>query len=155
MKRERKPLKVSYVLDEFFRNHRYIYYRVKMESSIKLWEKIEDPLIKMHTKAISAKDGVLIVRTSSSVVSNELSLREVELLDRINTLLGERIIKKIVFKTGFIKKEKKNEDFDIHNERKISYNVLKKIDELIKGLKDEDLKKKLKRLFIEAYKANQ
>ena len=65
MKRERKPLKVSDVLNEFFKNHRYIYYRVKMESSVKLWEKIEDPLIKMHTKAISAKDGVLTIRTSS------------------------------------------------------------------------------------------
>jgi len=153
MKREKKPLKVSEILNDFFRKHRFIYYHIKMESSIRLWQKIDDPIIKMHTKAISARDGILTVKTTSPIVSNELSLKELEILDKINNLIGEKLIKKIVFKSGFIKKNEKKEDFNIDNERKISYKVLKKIDNLVKNIKDEDLRERLKKLFIESYRS--
>ena len=153
MKRERKPVKASDVLNEFFKNHRYIYYRIKMESAVNLWKKINDPIISVHTKAISAKDGILTVKTSSPTVSNELSLREKNLLDKINSLIGEKLIKKIIFKSGFIKREEKIKNFNINNERKITFNVLKKIDGLVKDIKDEELKYTLKKLFIESYKS--
>ena len=124
-----------------------------MEAAVELWEKVNDPIVKMYTRAISAKDGILKVKTNSPVVANELSLREKELVYKINDLIGVNLIKRILFKSGFVKNEEKNRTNELKIERKISSGVLKKIDNLVEVIKDEKLRGILKKLFIESYKS--
>lgn len=153
MKRENKPIKISNVLENFFKNHRYLYYRIKMESAVTLWEKINDPIVKMYTRAISAKDGILKVKTNSPIVAGELLLKEKELIYEINSLIGAKLIKRILFRSGYVKSGGGNRDNDLKIERKVSSGVLKKIDNLVITIKDEELKEDLKMLFIESYKS--
>ena len=62
------------------------------------WAKAVGVQAAAATEAASVRDGVLFVRTKSSVWSHELTLHKARLLQNLNRMLGGKVITEIVFK---------------------------------------------------------
>ena len=150
-KKEYEPVRIGDVLKEFLSKHSYIDYRIKAERAVEVWNRLDDTIVREHTRAIQLKSGVLLVKVDSPAISNDLSLKERSYLNKLNKMLGGDIIKKIVFKSGYIKKEERGEN-KITGDKKPTMKVLKKIDSIVEKVEDEKLKNLLKRLFIESAK---
>ena len=72
--------------------------RVRESLALAYWSKVVGPQAAAATEAESARDGVLIVRTKSSVWSHELTLHKSRILQNLNRALGGRIIKEILYR---------------------------------------------------------
>ncbi len=154
MERDIKTYLIKDILETYLSKNRYIGYRIKSEEALRLWRKVVDDYIGLHTDAVLVKEGILYVHTDSSVLANELSLREKELLQKLNDVLKSPVIKGIVFKSGFIRKEKKKSVLDIKSQKEVGIESLKKINRLVKSIKEKELRGILKKLFITAAKRN-
>jgi predicted nucleic acid-binding Zn ribbon protein len=64
------------------------------------WERAVGPVLSHAAQPISEHDGVLSIACSSAVWAQELSLMEVELLHRLNTALGEPLVRALRCRTG-------------------------------------------------------
>lgn len=53
--------------------------------------------IAVETKAVSFKDNVLMVQTSSPVIAQEIKLHEQDILEAVNEKLGEGVVKEMKF----------------------------------------------------------
>ena len=150
----KEPVKVGEVLKDLLNKNRYLGYRVKVDKAIELWNSQEDKTVKGKTKAVGFKNGTLIVHVNSPVLANELSLKEMFFRSKINRELGTEIVKKIHFKSGFIKKERQiEENFEVN--LKPSASVVRRAEAIVNRIKDEDLKESLKNLILSSYVYNE
>ena len=62
------------------------------------WQEIAGALIAKHTKEIRYHKKVLFVAIASDVIRNELSYNKKELIQKINTFCGKRLVEEIVLK---------------------------------------------------------
>ncbi len=143
--------RVGDVLKDFLNNHTYIKYRINSEKAVKIWNEFEEKLLRERTEAIGFKNGTIYVRVSSPAIANELSLREKQYIDRINKLIGENFVKRISFKSGFVKRRNEKSVGDEMQKVKPPFNIIKRIDSIVKGVRDEELRARLRNLFIESY----
>ena len=72
--------------------------QIRESLAIAYWERVAGAQAAAASKAVSARNGTLIVHTRSSVWSHELNLYKDTLLSGLNRLLGGRVITNIVFK---------------------------------------------------------
>ena len=72
--------------------------------SLAYWPRATGPQAAAATQADSVRDGVLMVRTRSSVWSHELTLHKAHLIQSLNRMLGARVIRDIVFRAQGVKK---------------------------------------------------
>ena len=150
----KEPVKIGEVLKDLLKKNRYLSYRVNVDKAIELWNKQEDKTVKGKTKAVGFKNGTLIVHVNSPVLANELSLKERFFIRKINRELGLEIIKKIHFKSGFIKNDRRiEENYEV--DLKPSIRVIKKAEEIVNRIKDEELKESLKNLILSSYVYNE
>ena len=49
-------------------------------------------------KAVSFVNGILTIQTGSSVISQEIKLKEDEIKDEVNGILGEKVIQRLMFR---------------------------------------------------------
>jgi len=78
--------------------------RIRESLVFAYWAKVAGPLAAAATEVESVRDGVLIVRTKSSVWSHELTLHKEKLILGLNRMLGQAVIKEIVYKARGVKK---------------------------------------------------
>ncbi len=150
----KEPVKIGEVLKDLLKKNRYLSYRVNVDKAIELWNKQEDKTVKGKTKAVGFKNGTLIVHVNSPVLANELSLKERFFIRKINRELGLEIVKKIHFKSGFIKNDRRiEENYEV--DLKPSIRVIKKAEEIVNRIKDEELKESLKNLILSSYVYNE
>jgi len=71
------------------------------------WEGVVGPQVAGVTQVESVRDGVLFVRVKNSVWANELTLLKEDMLRRLNSKLGGRILTDIHFKASGLAREKK------------------------------------------------
>lgn len=64
------------------------------------WAEIVGPQVAGVTQVSAVRDGVLIVRVKNSVWANELTLLKDDLLRRLNSVLGGRVLSDIHFQAG-------------------------------------------------------
>jgi len=147
MERDRDTIHMRDALELYLSKNKNLQYEVKTRQALKLWEEIVDDYVRIHTRAATVKDRKLYVHVASTVLANELQMKERELLNKINSNLKVPIIDKIVFKSGFFPREEKKE-IAVKNEVRLSANVVRKIENLVKNVADEDLRKVLKNLFL-------
>jgi predicted nucleic acid-binding Zn ribbon protein len=78
----------------------------KLRESLALvyWARVVGAEGAAASEAESVRDGVLFVRTKSSVWSHELSFFKTEILRRLNRLLGGKVITDIVFRAQGLQK---------------------------------------------------
>lgn len=69
-------------------------------NAVLLWENVVDTKISKHTKAIKLHRGILHVSTDNSVWSQELNFFKKEIIDKMNTKAGSKIVRDIRFKVG-------------------------------------------------------
>lgn len=147
MERKRDVIHMRDALELYFSKNKHLQYEVKTRQALKLWEEIVDDYVRLHTRAATVKDRKLYVHVASTVLANELQMKERELLNKINSNLKVPIIDRIVFKSGFFPKDEKKE-VAIKDDVRLSVNVVRKIENLIKNVGDEDLRSVLKNLFV-------
>ena len=74
------------------------------------WAKAVGAQAAAATEAASVRDGVLFVRTKSSVWSHELTLHKARLLQNLNRMMGGKVITEIVFKAQGLTRQEKVEE---------------------------------------------
>lgn len=72
--------------------------RLKEFSVITSWPEIVGEQIARVTEAERLEAGVLFVKTATAPWRNELSMRRLEIADKVNRAAGERIVKEIRFR---------------------------------------------------------
>ena len=152
MKRDRRVLTVREVLESWMRTNRAVEYRIKTDRAVTLWDEIVDDYTKAHSVAAGIKEGTLLVKTDSPVLANELAMREEDLRAGLNRLLERPVVKKIVFKSGYVKKREDGGEERRKNEKKPRLTDLKRVDRTVEEIHGSALKEELKRLFISSLK---
>ncbi len=71
--------------------------KLKETRIISAWPEVMGPLAK-STKSIYMKNHVLFVSLNSSVVRNELLMRQSEIIQALNDKVGQEVVKSIVFR---------------------------------------------------------
>ena len=71
------------------------------------WAAVVGPQVAGVTQVESVRDGVLFVRVKNSVWANELTLLKEDMLRRLNSKLGGRILTDIHFKASGLARDKK------------------------------------------------
>jgi predicted nucleic acid-binding Zn ribbon protein len=71
--------------------------RVKEFDAVNCWAEVVGERIAGHSKAKDVRDGRLIVEVSSSGWRNELFYLKTEIVEKINSRLGKKIIHDILF----------------------------------------------------------
>ena len=72
--------------------------QIRESLALAYWPRVVGAQAAAATQAESVRDGVLFVRTKSSVWSHELMLHKARLLQNLNRLLGTQVIKEIIFR---------------------------------------------------------
>jgi hypothetical protein len=62
------------------------------------WEGIVGTLVAKHTTQINYASGILFVSIDSPVVRNETAYMKEELIRKVNTFVGKRLIRELVLK---------------------------------------------------------
>ncbi len=62
------------------------------------WEGIVGTLVAKHTTQINYASGILFVSVDSPVVRNETAYMKEEIIRKINTFVGKRLIRELVLK---------------------------------------------------------
>lgn len=95
MKRENnQPLKES--LDQFL-DHFRLKQKAKEYKLIAKWETIVGPMIGKYTEEIKVHNNKLYLKINSSSVKHQLTMSREQVIDMVNTEIGEGFIKDIIF----------------------------------------------------------
>ncbi len=92
--RRKKTMLMADVLKEY-KKEMNIESKLKEVELINSWEKIAGKAIARHTKKVFVRDSTLVIVLNSSVVRNELFMIRETLIQRVNELAGEQIIKSV------------------------------------------------------------
>ncbi|UCB44521.1 MAG: DUF721 domain-containing protein [Spirochaetota bacterium] len=155
MQRDKKTYSIKDVLESYLSKNKQIGYRIKSAEALQLWGRICGDWASSHSEAVHVKDGILLVKTDSPSLANELSLKQNKLIEEINKELSSPLIKKIVFKSGFIKNtDSKTEETStsINKKKKLTMETVKRVDKLVETVKGEELRETLRKLFISSAK---
>src|SRR5690348_9072138 len=71
---------------------------VRESLALAYWERVVGPQAAAATEPESVRDGVLFVRTKSSVWSHELTFLKAHILTELNRRIGRPVIKEIIFR---------------------------------------------------------
>lgn len=63
---------------------------------VNMWPEIVGKTIARHTSKVEIRDGVMVIRISSSVVRNELLMLRTQLTDVVNQKAGFELIRDVV-----------------------------------------------------------
>lgn len=117
-----------------------------------LWDDIV-PTMASKTQAVSLSEGRMIVNVTDSVILHALNIYKRRYIYKLNLLLGKPVVSEIVFRIGPIdKRNYKSESNDDYLNKFLSVQLdedqLKKIDEIVSVVKDEEIQDELRKLFI-------
>lgn len=78
--------------------------RVRESLAFAYWARIVGAQAAAATEVESVRDGILFIRTKSSVWSHELTLHKAKIVEGLNRMLGGRVITEIVYRARGVKK---------------------------------------------------
>jgi predicted nucleic acid-binding Zn ribbon protein len=78
--------------------------QIRESLALAYWPRVAGPQAAAATEVESVRDGVLFVRTKSSVWSHELTLHKARLLTGLNRMLGGKVIQEIIFRARGVTK---------------------------------------------------
>jgi len=84
--------------------------KIEENALLQLWPKAVGPQIILHTKADALRNGILFVKTISSVWVQQLHFMKEEIRQKLNQLAGKNIVKDIRFSVGHKLAHTKSED---------------------------------------------
>ena len=99
--------------------------RIHESVALAYWPRVIGSQGAAASEADSVRDGVLFVRTKSSVWSHELTLHKPRLLQTLNRMLGGKVIHDIIFRAqGLKRQETKTTAMDIPDSEELMAVVL-------------------------------
>ncbi len=87
--------------------------KIRESLALAYWTRVAGPQAAAASEADCVRDGVLFVRTKSSVWSHELMLYKTRLLLGLNRLLGDKIITDIVFRAQGVRRAESEAEPDM------------------------------------------
>lgn len=72
--------------------------KMKQVSVITAWSEIVGEQVAKVTEAERMENGILFVKTKSAAWRNELTMRRMEILEKVNTAAGAKVVKEIRFR---------------------------------------------------------
>jgi len=75
--------------------------RVVEQRARRAWEAIAGRVVGGHTRAETVREGTLIVATDTPAWAQELHMRRVEYLAKLETVLGKGVVTELHFRSGF------------------------------------------------------
>jgi len=148
MEKGRDFYRIRDVLDLYLSKNEYIAYRIKSQEALKAWDTVVGNYIKQHTKTVFIKNKTLFIRTDSTVLANELSLREKELVDKLNSVLRTPLISRVKFKTGVIRKKDRKRESNAAKPKEITLKTINNIDRMVQDINEDELRFIMKKFLI-------
>lgn len=84
--------------------------KVRESLALAYWKQVVGPQAAAASEPESVRDGVLFVRTRSSVWSHELTFLKSHIMTELNRRIGRPVIKEIVFRAQGVKRTKAPEE---------------------------------------------
>src|SRR5687768_3922793 len=78
--------------------------RIRESVAMAHWDRVVGPQAAAASEADSVREGVLFVRTKSSVWSHELTFLKATIIARLNQRIGKPVIRDIIFRAQGVKK---------------------------------------------------
>ncbi len=117
-----------------------------------IWREVVGDVISNISYPDLLKDNTLEVLVKNATWLNQLRIMKKDIINKFNLTLGRNFIEDIEFKLDRRKKvENKKLEDNIWTERPINYKVVQEINDILKNIKDKDIKKLLKSIFIKSY----
>lgn len=91
--------KIDKILERFLKRKGFLK-KINELKSRDLWLKVVGDDIVSNTQPIEVKNGILFIKVSNPVFSNELLYLKKEIIEKINKETGNKTIRDIHFKTG-------------------------------------------------------
>lgn len=119
------------------------------------WQEIVGNDIASHAYPVLVQSGIVVIGVNNSVWCHHLSMMKENIIDKINTFVGRKLIFDIRFQAGYLKEfqneENTNGDAQTNNKYKLSKIKLDEedlqiIQEAVKHISDKYLKQKILRL---------
>lgn len=148
MENARDFYRIRDVLDLYLSKNKYIAYRIKSQEALKAWDTVVDNYIKQHTKTVFIKNKTLFISTDSTVLANELTLREKELVDKLNSVLRIPLISRVKFKTGVIRKKDGKRELKTAKPKEITLKTINNIERMVQDIHEDDLRFIMKKFLI-------
>jgi predicted nucleic acid-binding Zn ribbon protein len=120
------------------------------------WKEIVGESVALHAQPHAIRNQILFVHVSHPTWVQQLQFLKSALIDKINTFLGETLIRDIRFHLGKIESEvsprQKNETWQ---SQKLEEETSKRIETLLQGILHEDVRKSLRTLLVKGAKLEQ
>ena len=136
--------------------------RVRENLALAHWDKVVGAQAAAATDAESVNDGVLFVRTKSSVWSHELTFLKSTILEKLNHRIGKPVIREIIFRAQGVKKAMPTESLPHPTEEDIAAAVLLPSEQKalnselhkIASLRNEGIRQSVRRRVIREFRLN-
>ncbi len=127
------------------------------------WEGVVGPQVAGVTQIESVRDGVLFVRVKNSVWANELTLLKEDMLRRLNSKLGGRVLTDIHFKaSGLARDKKKPVDISVPTPSApdlarilLSEEVRARVETALIGITEEALRGRIRAVMLHAARCDE
>jgi predicted nucleic acid-binding Zn ribbon protein len=96
-KAKKYPEPIAIALDKFVHSLG-ITKKMKQFSIITSWREIVGEQVAKVTEAERMENGILFVKTKSAPWRNELTMRRMEILEKVNAAAGSKVVKEIRFR---------------------------------------------------------
>ncbi len=116
-----------------------------------VWEDVA-PTLAARTQPVAISRGRLVINVTDSVILHQLTFYKKEYIDKINLMLGRRIVRDITFRVGNVERrgqgtESRDEYIERLHSVELDQDEIAKIDEITDQIEDEEVRDSLKELF--------
>ncbi len=148
----KKPQRIGSILETALKGLE-IDDQIKAYSIWGAWEEIVGEPIARQARPQAIRNGILFVDVSHSTWIQQLQFLKTTLLDKINTYLGEPLIKDLRFRVGKIPSSaSRDREADLWQKEKIDEVTLGRMEKDLQNVQDEETKKILKEIFLQGAK---
>ena len=157
MRKTRGLISAAGAVDGFLLGHE-LAQKLRPHLAKALWEEIVGPQVAEVTNVSAVQSGVLIVRVKNSVWANELTLLKDDMLRRLNSALGGRVLTDIHFQAGGLGRGRKKAvkvPAESPTEKELARITLSNearegVDTALKGITEEVLRERIRQTMMVA-----
>jgi predicted nucleic acid-binding Zn ribbon protein len=113
--------------------------QIQQSLALAYWPRVVGAQAAAASEADSVRDGVLFVRTKSSVWSHELNLHKARLLLNLNRLLGGKILQDIIFRAQGVTRTEEEPEPDTPSPEELAAVILEPDEKAVLRARLQDL----------------
>mgnify|MGYP000144444292 CR=1 FL=1 len=147
----KKPQPIHSILSETLKGLN-LDFPLKTSLLLRSWKEIVGEPIAAQTQPYAIRNRILFVHVSHSVWIQQLQFFKPALLEKINQFLGEPLLREIRFKLGVIQERPSSPRTREWEGEKLNRRIKGEIEQLLKKIKDEGVKRSLMEVLINSAK---